>query len=1126
MQDVKQWLDQLGLPQYAEVFERNAVDLDLLCELTDADLEKIGVHPLGHRKKLLKAIAELNSLRLSAPAAHPIPEGWVPREPIIAQADRRQLTVMFCDLVGSTAMAERLDPEELRELMQAYRRACGEVVARYAGNVAQYLGDGLMVYFGWPSAHEDDAERGVRSALEIVQAVKGVSAVQPLAVRIGVATGAVVVGGGAGEDNAETRLAVGETPNLAARLQGLAGPNEIVIAPATRHLVGDAFELTDLGARLLKGIAESVRAWRVDAPHRTEGRFEAAHGGVALTPVVGRDEEVALLLRRWHQACGGEGQVVLVGGEPGIGKSRLTRLLRERLGQQPYMALRYQCSPYHLHSALYPAIDQFERAAGFAREDRAEQKLDKLQAILAGNAQQVAESAPLFAALLSLPTERYPPLKLSPQKQKEKTLEALAGQVEALAREQPLLIIYEDMHWIDPTSQEALDLLVPRLGDLRVLAIFTYRPEYRLRWTDQAHVTNLGLNRLGRQQATALVAELTGRRALPAEVLDQILARTDGVPLFIEELTKSILESKLLHQEGDRYFLGAPLPALAIPITLRDSLLARLDRLAPVREVAQIGACIGREFSYNLLAAVSPLHGGRFDDALEQLTEAGLVFRRGIPPNTLYTFKHALVQDAAYDSLLKSRRSQLHAQIARALENDFSEQIANEPELLAHHYTAAGMVDKAIVYWQKAGELALQRMALKEAIAHLNKGLELTGTLPASSDRDENELALQTRLGTAWSARRGWAAQEVEACFTPALRLAKSLNHRPSYLAVLHGLYAYDLVRGRVAESLKWVREMQSAAEALVDAELRIEGLANALCSNYYLGNLQEAHRHAVAIPDLYNPERGRQIEHVTNQDPMTLRGICGAPCLWLLGYPDQALRLREQTEAHARARGHPFGLCWVLTLGSWVFDLRGELDALLAHVDEGDQLSQTHSMDFFSKGLVPSFRAVAWVRVGRASEGIAQLRDACGQADALGGRLQIPYWRAVLAEGIARTGDIEQGLSQIEECLAQIERPGWEERVWLAEVLRLKGWMLQQQGKLEQAQQSLCAAIDIGRKQHAKSWELRASTSLAQLWKEQGNRREAYDLLAPTYGWFTEGFDTKDLREARALLDELKAEL
>jgi class 3 adenylate cyclase/tetratricopeptide (TPR) repeat protein len=1106
------WLQEIGLAHHTSVLAENGIDFDVASTLTEDDLRSLGLN-LGDRRRLLQAIARLSEQTNPTPADAATPNNTAtPNRVGAPSAERRQLTVLFCDLVGSTALAQKLDPEELRELMQAYRKAGAEVVARYEGHVAQYLGDGLMVYFGWPSAHEDDAERGVRSALEIVQAVKGVSAVQPLAVRIGVATGAVVVGKDSREDNAEAKLAVGETPNVAARVQGLAGPNEVVIAPGTRRLVGDAFELADLGVQSLKGIAEPVRLFRVVHARATESRFEAAHGGVALTPVVGREEEVALLLRRWHQACGGEGQVVLMGGEPGIGKSRLTRVLRERLGQQPYKALRYQCSPYHLHSALYPAIDQFERAAGFAREDRAEQKLDKLQAMLAGSAQQIAESAPLFAALLSLPTERYPPLKLSAQKQKEKTLEALAGQVEALARQQPLLIIYEDVHWIDATSQEALDLLVPRLGDLRVLAIFTYRPEYRPRWTDQAHVTNLGLNRLGRQQATTLVAKLIGHKTLPAEVLDQILAHTDGVPLFIEELTKSILESKLLHQENDRYVLRAPLPALAIPTTLRDSLLARLDRLAPVREVAQIGACIGREFSYNLLAAVSPLNGERLDDALEQLTEAGLVFRRGMPPDALYTFKHALVQDTAYDSLLKSKRSELHAQIARALENDFSVQIANEPELLAHHYTAAGLVDEAITYWQKAGELALQRMALKEAIAHLNKGLELTGTLPASLDRDENELALHTRLGTAWSARRGWAAQEVEACFTPALRLAKSLKHRPSYLPLLYGLYAYDLVRGHVTESLKWVREMQSAAEDLDDAELRIEAATMALCSSFYLGDLQEAHRHAVDIPALYNSDRGRQIEHITNQDPLTVRGIFGAPCLWLLGYPDQALGLRELTEAHARAGGHPFGLCWVLVLGSWVFDLRGELDVLLAHVDEGDQLSRAHSMDIFSKGMVPAFRAMTSVRLGRASEGIAQLRDACGQADALGGRLQIPYWRAVLAEGMARTGDIEQGLSQIEECLAQIERPGWEERVWLAEVLRLKGWMLQQQGKLEQAEQSLCAAIDIGRKQQAKSWELRASTSLARLWKEQGKRREAYDLLAPTYGWFTEGFDTKDL--------------
>jgi tetratricopeptide (TPR) repeat protein len=784
--------------------------------------------------------------------------------------------------------------------------------------------------------------------------------------------------------------------------------------------------------------------------------------------------------------------------------------------------LRYQCSPFHVSSALHPVIDHLERAAGFGREDTPEHKLDKLQALLAGSEAQVAEAAPLFAALLSLPLERYPPLKLSPQKQKEKTLEALARQVEALAQRQPLLVIYEDAHWIDPTSQEALDLLVPRLQRLPVLLILTYRPEYSPRWSEQAHVTILGLSRLGRRQGSELVSKLTGGKTLPQEVLDQILARADGVPLFIEELTKSVLESGLLREDRNGYVLQAPLAALAIPTTLRDSLIARLDRLAPIREVAQIGACIGREFSFELLSALSSMEGPRLEDALDQLTTTGLVFRRGTSPGAVYTFKHALVQDAAYDSLLKSTRQQLHSKIARVLEERFPTTRDTQPETLAHHYTAAGLTEEAIGYWRKAGELALQRVALHEAVAHLNRGLELIGALPVSSGRDARELALRTSLGTAWLGLCGWAAPEVEASFTPALRLAKSLDHRPSYRPVLNGLYMYALAGGRVAESLKWVGEVQGAAEALDDLALRLMGHRLAQVTHFYLGRFEEARWHSDRIAALYNADQGRDSERLTNFYALNSRGVYGAPGLWLLGYPDQALRLYQATQAHARARGHPFGLCFVLTVGSWVCELRGELDRLLADVEEGERLGRAHSIPLFSEVLAPLYKGVAWLRKGRTSEGISQLRDALGRWTAGGAQVVVPYWKAVLAEGIARTGDLEQGLGLVEECFAQMERPGWEERWPLAEVLRIKGWMLKLQGKLDEAGQSLRAAIDVARQQQAKSWELRSATTLAGLLTVQGQRGAARDLLAPVYGWFTEGLDTQDLKQAKVLLEEL----
>jgi class 3 adenylate cyclase len=703
MQTVRHWLEQLGLSQYAEIFAENDVDLEVLQLLTDADLKRLGVS-LGHRRKLLKAIVELEDNQ-AAPPTKVIPESTSTREPetMGTAAERRQLTVMFCDLVGSTALAERLDPEELRDLMQAYQRACGEVIARYDGHVAQYLGDGLMVYFGWPQAHEDDAVRATRGGLEITKAVSLLGASTPFRARVGIHTGVVVVGETGHGDASVPKAAVGDTPNIAARLQGLAEPGNVVVSGQTRVLAGGLL-ISPIWVHA-QGVSKPMHLFKVvgRAPPIAASTLPTTGGS---TPLVGREEEVALLRRRWQQARDGEGQVVLVSGEPGNGKSRLTQALREQTKGEPLTVLRYQCSPYHLNSALYPLLEQFVFAAGFAREDTPEQRLRKMEAALAVGTEQIAESAPLVAALLSLPAAHYPPLNLSPQKHKEKTLEALAGHVETLAQRQPVLMVFEDMHWIDPTSQEWLDVFVPRLQALPILLVITYRSEYTPRWAEQAHVTTLGLNRLGRRSGTELVLKVAGGEALPQEVLDQIVSHTDGVPLFVEELTKSVIESGLLLEADGQYTLHAPLPPLAIPTSLRDSLLARLDRLAPVKEIAQIGACIGREFSYELLAGVSTLSNEQLEQALGKLVEAGLVYRRGTPPDATYTFKHALVQDAAYDSLLKSKRQQLHALIAQVLEKDFSDRTASEPELLAYHYTQAGNLAAAIPLWHKAGELA------------------------------------------------------------------------------------------------------------------------------------------------------------------------------------------------------------------------------------------------------------------------------------------------------------------------------------------------------------------------------------------------------------------------------------
>src|SRR4051812_22063919 len=749
--DVADWLRALGLDQYEAAFRANDVDVEVLPTLTAEELKDIGVSLIRHRRRLLEAIAKLQNDRTPSQVVRPSSDHPVsiPAGDVVSQGgERRQLTVMFCDLVGSTALGEKLDPEELRDLLHAYRTLCGDIIARYDGVVARYVGDGILTYFGWPAAHEDDAERAVRVALEIVQTVKRASATEALSVRIGIATGPVVVGEAA-DTGDQSKLAVGSTPNLAARLQALAVADQIVIATSTRRLIGNTFDLRDLGEHDLKGIAEPVHTWRVERVAVMESRFDAHHGPAGLTPLVGREQEVDLLLHRWAQAQDGEGQVVLLGGEAGIGKSRIVSVLRERLEAQGVQALRFQCSPYSVNSAFWPIIDNFERALKFARDETAEAKLDKLEALVVTHYGRPLADVRFVAAILSLPCEeRYGKLTMTPQRHKDETLRTLVDITEAAAHRQPSVLLFEDAHWADPTTLEVLDLLIDRVKTMPLLVVLTHRPEFQSRWSGHGHVGALNLSKLTRAQSAAIISSLAGGKALPGPLLEQILTRTDGVPLFAEELTKTVLESGDLKEADDYYEYAGSTRAVTIPATLRDSLMARLDRFMPVREVAQIGAAIGREFSYEMIEAVAPMPQAQLDDALVRLRESGLAFRRGTPPDAVYIFKHALVQDAAYDSLLKRRRQQLHGKIARVIEQRFPNIQTTEPEVLAHHLTEAGRADAAIPLWQAAGEQAFKRMALTEAISHLNQGLELVTTLPPSSERDASELGLRSLLGT------------------------------------------------------------------------------------------------------------------------------------------------------------------------------------------------------------------------------------------------------------------------------------------------------------------------------------------------------------------------------------------
>src|SRR5271169_1642752 len=780
--DVGGWLKSLGLGQYEALFRASDIDADILPELTDVDLEKLGVS-LGHRKRLHRAISGLTTAETSA--APSAPTGATPQD----AAERRQLTVMFCDLVGSTPLSTRFDPEDLREIVGAYHRCVTDTVGRFGGFVAKYMGDGVLIYFGYPEAHEDDAERAARAGLAVIDAVGRLATQEPLNVRLGIATGLVVVGDLIGTGAAQERGVVGETPNLAARLQALARPGTLVVADSTRRQIGTLFEIEDLGPQPLAGFADPQPAWRVVGESGVVSRFEALRSGT--TPLVGRDEELDLLLRRWQQAKSGEGRVVLVSGEPGIGKSRLTAALSQRIESEPHTRLRYFCSPHHQDSALYPFIGQLERAAGFPRDDTTATRLDKLEALLGDGAEPGDLS--LIAEMLSLSGgERFPPLDLSPQRKKERTLAALLRQLQALARRQPVLMIFEDLHWIDPTSREVLDLTVEKITGLPVLLVATYRPEFQPPWVGGSQVTVIALNRLGRSEGATLVRRLAGNLgALPPDVVDEIVERTDGVPLFVEELTKAVVEAGA--DRGHVSISAVPPSALAVPATLHASLLGRLDRLGPAaKNVAQVGAAIGRDFSYELLAAAVPLAEPELQEALRRLVDAGLVFQRGAPPAAEYLFKHALVQDTAYSTLLRGPRQTLHRRIAEALEQRFPDFVETRPEILAHHYGEAAIADKAIGYWHLAGKLSVAKSAVHEATAQLRRGLGLLDGLPETRERQQLELDIHVTLTAALRAGKGFADPEVFAALERANRLVTETASvgTPLHFSVLYGLWS------------------------------------------------------------------------------------------------------------------------------------------------------------------------------------------------------------------------------------------------------------------------------------------------------------------------------------------------
>jgi class 3 adenylate cyclase/predicted ATPase len=1110
--DIGQWLRDLGLQSYEQAFCDNGVDLDVLRRLTADDLKEIGVSAVGHRRKILQAVGELPAAR-SQGADLRIPH----------RAERRHLTVMFCDLVGSTALSARLDPEDLQELLRIYFARVDDVAGRHGGFVAKYLGDGALIYFGYPEAHEDDTERAVRAGLALVNSISDLTAAgERLSARVGIATGLVVIGDLVGVGEAQERGIAGETPNLAARLQGLAENGAVVIAETTRRILGDLFEFSALAPSSLKGFAEPVLAWRVIGEGRAESRFEALHG-TRVTPLVGRDEELDLVLSRWRQVKAGDGHVALISGEPGIGKSRLVLALRERLQEESKASLSYACSPHHANSALFPFVTQLERAAGFARDDACEVRLDKLESLLQEAATKPNNAVALFAELLGIPIgSRHALAAMSPLQKKGLLFRAFLAQLEGVAARGPVLVVLEDVHWLDPTSRELFDQMVERLQRLPVLLVATFRPELSPPWIGFPHVTLLTLNRLAQAQARSLIERVAGAKALPPEVLEQILARTEGVPLFTEELTKAVLESGLLGDTGDRYVLDGPLPPLAIPATLHDSLMARLDRLAPAKEVAQIGACIGREFDHELLAAVVPLPEADLAAALDRLVAAELVFRRGIPPATTYIFKHALVRDAAYQSLLRKSRQDLHANIANALEEGFPHTLEARPELVARHFDEAGLFEEAVGYWLRAGRLSAARSANVEAIAHLRSGLASLAALPPGDPRSRLELSLQLALGGPLLATKGFASSQVEAVYQRAQELSRELDSDKDLFTAIRGLgYVYH-VRANLREATRLVAEVVDLARRIGEPAMLAEAYHSAGAQTFHLGTFQAAHdwyHQSIEAGDY----RGRFHSEVYGINMGVFCRAYLSHCDWHLGYPDRALQTAEEALALAREVAHPFSIALALDYLAMLHQFRREPEAVLRIAEEARSLCLEHRFDYY-RSWSALVRAWALAEANSPEEGLAAYDDALHEFRETGAELRMPHHLCLLAAVQRKAGRRAAGLRLVAEA-SQIAERNLES--WCnAEIERERGELLLLDSSDDAREEAVAAfrrAIRIAADQGAKMLELRASAALARLWAQCGEREKALNVLTPIYDWFTQGFDTPDLDRASTLLGELR---
>jgi class 3 adenylate cyclase/tetratricopeptide (TPR) repeat protein/ABC-type transport system involved in cytochrome c biogenesis ATPase subunit len=1110
--DIGHWLTELGLEKYIPAFTEAEVAISDLHRLSEDDLKELGL-PLGPRRRLNDAIKLLSSgssfTVSNATPLQPVSEAAATDPP--SDAERRHLTVMFVDLVGSTEMASRFDAEDMREIINTYQNTVAGIIGRFEGFVAKFMGDGVLCYFGWPRANEDDAERAVRAGLSIIDTVKMTTAADgaPLATRIGIATGVVIVGDMIGSGATQEAAVVGETPNLAARLQGVAEANQIVLPKETQRLLGNTYMLRSIGVQDLKGIGASVEAFVVKGEASVESRFAARQSG-ALTPIIGRDREIELMLERWALARSGKGQMLIVSGEAGIGKSRITRAIIDEIGWDEHIRMTYQCSPYHADSAFYSVIQQMSFAAGIAQVDTPDERLDKLEALLGANNDALKYMAPM----MGLDGEgRYGKLDLIPAQQRAQTMQALTGLLVEQAKDKPLLLVYEDLHWIDPTSLELLDLLLDAIADQQIMILATARPTFEYGFGGHPIVTRFALNRLGKDQVGVIVSKLTDGKSMPDEIMGIIANRTDGVPLFVEELTKTILESGALKEDGDQLVLDGPLSTIAIPTTLHDSLMARLDRLQPIKEMAQTAACIGREFDHRLLTQVSHLPDAELATALDGLIKAELIYRRGLPPEATYLFKHALVRDAAYESLLKEKRRAVHSRILNALEADSD--IA--PEVLAVHAEAANLTDRAINLWEAASKAALARPAFDEAISHLGRAIALI--VPQLKKEDtlsfERALSLQVRLGYASISHYGWGNDQTKAAFEYAFVLADRVVETPLRFQILYGLMTTRYIRGDHAEAVHHGQALVNLAENMTETAPAVVANRSFACSLMFTGEFERAQLYYDRALDLFDPVQHNNLAHLYGTDLGI--GSHALICWNLLirGETRRAERLFHECERYGLACSDVASNCYRHMIGTVVQLLTRNSAEFERHTKSLVDMAGEYNLVYFANYGALN-REYLQVRIGDITK-IASFSRTDAAIVATNALAFLPLLRTEIAYQALTLGRRDEAMQLATSAQGLIDQTG--ETMWLSNIHRLKGALAKHDGDNDAAEKELNTALKVGRKQGAKLWELRAAIDLARLMQEQEQTAEAIAILKPVSESIAEGDCPSDQAVAYKLL-------